>query len=81
MSTPSVTPVATGTTSVFHSDPVTRFQQAIDLELKVTDFERQVRHLAWQLPSALTSPAPSRRRSRRTGRSRTAERVVSVRLT
>jgi hypothetical protein len=65
VSTPSVTPVATGTTSVFHSDPVTRFQQAIDLELKVNDYERQVRRLAWQLPSVPPVQPRSRRRSRR----------------
>ena len=53
MSTPSLTPVATGTTSVFHTTPASRFQQAVDLELRVNDLERRVRRLARQL-----NPAP-----------------------
>ena len=57
MSTPSLTPVATGTTSVFHITPATRFEQALDLELAVNDLERRVRRLARQLTPAL--PAQS----------------------
>jgi len=50
VSTPSLTPVATGTTSVFHTDPSIRFQQAVDIELRVNDLERRVQRLARQLP-------------------------------
>ena len=49
MSTPSLTPVATGTTSVFHTDPAIRFQQAVDVELRINDLERRVRHLTREL--------------------------------
>jgi hypothetical protein len=49
VSTPSLTPVATGTTTVVRSDPVIRFQQALELELAVADLERRVRRLAREL--------------------------------
>jgi hypothetical protein len=42
----SVTPVATGTTGVFLNDSVVRFQQAVDLELQVSDLERRLQRLA-----------------------------------
>ena len=45
MSTPSLTPVATGTISVFHTTPASRFQQAVDLQLRVNDVERRVQRL------------------------------------
>ena len=65
MSTPSLTPVATGTTSVFHTTPASRFQQAVDLELKVNDVERRVRRLVRQLnPAPAVQPHSGRRRRR-----------------
>ena len=62
VSNPSVTPVATGTTVVFH----TRLQQVVDAELRVADLERRV----WRLTRQLT-PVPPRqaRRVRRSARS------------
>lgn len=63
MSTPSLTPVATGTTSVFGSAPVIRFHEAIDLDLAVSDLERQVRRLARQLTPAACAPLHSGQRS------------------
>jgi hypothetical protein len=57
----SVTPVATGTTAVFHSDPVTRFQERVDISLQVRDLERRVQHLARLLGSAdPVHPGPAR---------------------
>jgi len=53
VSTSSLTPVATGTTVVFHIDPVARFQQAVDAQLAVADLERRVRRLA-----RLLNPVP-----------------------
>jgi len=65
VSTPSLTPVATGTTSVFHTTPANRFQQAVDLELAVNDLERRVRRLARQLnPVPPVQPHFVRRSSR-----------------
>jgi len=49
VSTPSLTPVATGTTSVFHTDPAIRFQQVVDVELRINDLERRVQHLTREL--------------------------------
>ena len=65
MSTPSLTPVATGTTSVFHTTPAIRFQQAVDLELKVNDLERRVRRLDRQLNPVPPVQLHSVRRLRR----------------
>ena len=65
VSNPSVTPVATGTTVVFHIDPVTRFQQAVDAELAVADLERRVRRLTRQLTSVPPRQAHRVRRSAR----------------
>ena len=65
MSTPSLTPVATGTTSVFHTTPAIRFQQAVDLELKVNDLARRVRRLDRQLNPAPPVQPHSVRRARR----------------
>ena len=63
MSKPSVTPVATGTTSVFLNTPVLRFQQAIQVELQVSDLERRVQRLARSLtPLAFESSRGARRR-------------------
>src|SRR5258707_14500130 len=45
----SLTPVATGTTVVFDSNPAIRFQRAVDAQLAVADLERRVRRLARQL--------------------------------
>jgi hypothetical protein len=42
----SLTPVATGTTVVFDSNPAIRFQQAVDAQLAVADLERRVRRSA-----------------------------------
>ena len=64
MSNPSVTPVATGTTGVFRSDPVVRFQQAIDLELQVRDLERRVQRLERRLAPMAASPSDPHRRRR-----------------
>ena len=65
MSTPSLTPVATGTTSVFHTNPAIRFQQAVDLELRVNDVERRVRRLVRLLnPAPPVQPRSGRRRRR-----------------
>ena len=63
MSISSLTPVATGTTVVFHTDPVIRFQQAVDAELAVADLERRVRRLARQLTPALPAQSCPARRS------------------
>ena len=65
MSTPSLTPVATGTTSVFDTTPANRFQQAVDLELAVNDLERRVRRLARQLNPEPRVQTHSVRRLRR----------------
>ena len=69
VSNPSVTPVATGTTSVFHrddlNDPVIRFQHAVDVDLQVRDLERGVQRLARLLTPPVSSSA-ARRPSRRT---------------
>jgi hypothetical protein len=43
VSTPSVAPVVTGTTGVSYTDPVTRFQQAVDIQLQVSDLERDLK--------------------------------------
>ena len=66
VSNPSVTPVATGTTVVFHTDPGIRFQQVVDAELRVADLERRLRRLTRQL-----TPVPPRHahRVRRSARS------------
>ena len=65
MSTPSLTPVATGTTSVFHTNPAIRFRQAVDVELRVNDLERRVRRLDRQLnPVPPVQPHSVRRVSR-----------------
>jgi hypothetical protein len=62
VSTPSLTPVATGTTSVFGSAPVIQFQQAVDLDLAVADLERRVRRLTRQLtPVPRVQPYAERR--------------------
>jgi hypothetical protein len=61
MSNASVTPVATRTSGVFHSDPLLRFQQAIDFELQVADLDRRLRRLEGQLN--LASARPARRSS------------------
>ena len=53
MSISSLTPVATGTTVVFDSNPAIRFQRAVDAQLAVNDLERRVRRLARQLTPAL----------------------------
>ena len=65
MSTPSLTPVATGTTSVFQTAPAIRFQQAVDLELAVNDLERRVRRLDRQLNPVPRVQTHSVRRSSR----------------
>jgi hypothetical protein len=67
VSSPSLTPVVTGATGVFGSDPVIRFQQAIDLDLKVRELQRQVQRLSRQLSPAPHFQSPPRRRSRRPG--------------
>jgi hypothetical protein len=59
----SLTPVATGTTVVFDSNPVIRFQQAVDAQLAVNDLERRVRRLARQLTPALPAQSCPARRS------------------
>jgi hypothetical protein len=61
----SVTPVVTGATGVFHSDPALRFQQAVDVDLEISDLERGVQRLARQLAPTPQRPASSGRRSRR----------------
>jgi len=61
----SVTPVVTGATGVFHSDPAIRFQQAVDVDLEISDLERGVLRLARQLAPAPQRPTSSGRRSRR----------------
>jgi hypothetical protein len=63
VSTPSVAPVATGTTGVSYTDPVTRFQQAVDIQLQVNDLERRVQRLMRQLTPR--SPSSHWRSSRR----------------
>ena len=65
MSTPSLTPVATGTTIVFDTTPANRFQQAVDLELKINDLERRVRRLDRQLTPEPRVQTHSVRRLRR----------------
>jgi hypothetical protein len=65
VSTPSLTPVATGTTSVFGSAPVIRFQQAIDIDLAVADLERRVRRLGRQLSPVPPTERHTRRRAAR----------------
>ena len=65
MSNSSVTPVATGTTEVFHSDPVLRFHQQIDIDLQVRDLERRIRPLARQLEPATRDVHGRPPRSRR----------------
>jgi hypothetical protein len=64
VSNPSLTPVATGTTSVFLSDPVVRFQRAIELELQVRDLERRVQRLERRLAPVTPSPSGPHRRDR-----------------
>ncbi len=64
VSTPSLTPVATGTTSVFRTNPAIRFQQAVDAQLAVNDLERRVRRLTRQLTPAPPAQPHSVRRSR-----------------
>ncbi len=66
MSTPSLTPVATGTTSVFRTDPAIRFQQAVDVELRINDLERRVHRLTRELTPV---PRVQTRSVRRSGRS------------
>jgi hypothetical protein len=68
VSIPSLTPVATGTTVVFDSNPVVRFQQAVDAQLAVNDLERRVRRLARQLTPALPAQSCPARRSVRSAR-------------
>ena len=63
MSISSLTPVATGTTVVFDSNPVIRFQRAVDAQLAVADLERRVRRLARQLTPALPAQSCTARRS------------------
>ena len=63
MSIPGLTPVATGTTVVFDSNPVIRFQRAPDAQLAVNDLERRVRRLARQLTPVLPSQSCPARRS------------------
>ena len=63
VSTSSLTPVATGTTVVFDSNPAIRFQRAVDAQLAVADLERRVRHLARQLTPALPPQSCPARRS------------------
>ena len=65
MSTPSLTPVASGTTVVSDSNPVIRFQRAVDAQLAVNDLERRVRRLARQLTPVPPVQPHSVRRSRR----------------
>ena len=60
----SLTPVATGTTVVFDSYPVIRFQRAVDAQLAVNDLERRVRRLARQLTPVPPIQPHSVRRSR-----------------
>ena len=60
MSIPSVAPVATGTTGVSYTDPVIRFQQAVDIQLQVNDLERRVQRLMRQLTPRPPSSAWSR---------------------
>jgi hypothetical protein len=65
VSTPSVTPVATGTTGVLPTDPVFRFQQEVAVELAVADLERRVRRLTRELtppmrPTHAHSAPPAR---------------------
>jgi hypothetical protein len=64
----SLTPVATGTTVVFDSNPVVRFQQAVDAQLAVNDLERRVRRLARQLTPVPPVQPHSVRRSGRSAR-------------
>src|SRR5207244_11340333 len=59
----SLTPVATSTTVVSDSNPVVRFQQAVDAQLAVNDLERRVRRLARQLTPALPAQSCPARRS------------------
>ena len=59
----SLTPVATGTTVVFESNPAIRFQRAVDAQLAVNDLERRVRRLARQLTPALPAQSCPARRS------------------
>ena len=59
----SLTPVATGTTVVFDSNPAIRFQRAVDAQLAVNDLERRVRRLARQLTPALPAQSCPARRS------------------
>ena len=58
-----LTPVATGTTVVFDSNPAIRFQRAVDAQLAVADLERRVRRLARQLTPALPAQSCPARRS------------------
>src|SRR5260221_11141384 len=64
VSIPSLTPVATGTTVVFDSNPAIRFQRAVDAQLAVNDLERRVRRLARQLTPVPAVQPHSVRRSR-----------------
>ena len=66
MSTSSLTPVATGTTSVWPNEPVIRFQRAVELDLQVRDLERRVQRLARQLGP---NPQPRQASSRQSRRS------------
>src|SRR5258708_32699943 len=59
----SLTPVATGTTVVFDSNPAIRFQRAVDAQLAVADLERSVRRLARQLTPVLPAQSCPARRS------------------
>jgi hypothetical protein len=65
VSIPSVALVATRTTSASYTDPVIRFQQAVDAQLAVADLERRVQRLERQLTLAPRSQARPLRRSRR----------------
>jgi hypothetical protein len=65
VSIPSVALVATRTTSASYTDPVIRFQQAVDAQLAVADLERRVQRLARQLTPVPRIQAHPLRRSRR----------------
>ena len=64
MSSPSVAPVATGTTAAVHTNPVARFYQQVDLDLALRDMQRSVDRLQRLLQPPLR-PRLIPRRSRR----------------
>lgn len=63
MSTPSLTLVATGTTSVYCTNPVDRLQQAVELRLAVADLERRVDRLTRRLAPPQVRPESLHRRA------------------